>query len=181
MVAANFSCSHIILKHFANVIYSESSSGRGVCSYCKSSLKATLFCKIKSKFDEALWCCLLLRHKTSLLIGVVYRSPNSDMNNDNNLGNLLNEVCSNWKGELLIMGNFNFPQIDWNQWCSNNSDVGGNNFLSSVADQFLYQHVNFPTRYREHTSTNPSLLDLILTRDENDTAGIKSMDPIGKK
>jgi len=85
------------------------------------------------------------------------------MNNDNNLGN---EVCSNWKGELLIMGDFNFPQIDWNHWCSNNSDVSGNNFLSSVADQSLYQHVNFPTRYREHTSTNPSLLDLILTRDE---------------
>jgi len=80
------------------------------------------------------------------------------------VGHSGNEVCSNWKGELLIMGDFNFPQIAWNQWCSNISDVSGNNFLSSVADQFLYQHVNFLTIHREHTSTNPSLLDLIFNQ-----------------
>ena len=50
--------------------------------------------------------------------------------------------------------------------------------MCSVADHFLYQHVNFPTRYREHTKL--SMLDLILTSDENDITDIKSMDPIGK-
>jgi len=77
--------SEVFPKHFLNAIPQESlqitgydlycsdfSSGRGVCLYCNSSLKATLYYKIKRIFDEALWCCLLLRHKTSLLNGVFY-------------------------------------------------------------------------------------------------------------
>ena len=83
------------------------------------------------------------------------------MYNDNYLDKLLDEVQ---KGELLIMGDFNF-HIDWDQWYSASSDISRNNFLCCVADHFLYQLVNFPTRYREHTK--PSMLDLILTDDEN--------------
>ena len=83
------------------------------------------------------------------------------MGNDNNLSRLPDEVCAHWKGELLILGDFNFPHIDWDQWCSNNSDVSGNNFSCSVVDHFLHQHVNFPTRFRDNT--NPSLLDLMMT------------------
>jgi len=50
--------------------------------------------------------------------------------------------------------------IDWEWWCSNNSDVSGNNFLCSVADNFLYQHINFSTRFRENS--NALLLDQII-------------------
>ena len=47
------------------------------------------------------------------LIGVCYRSPNvafSDKENDDLLCDLLNEV----RGKpMLLMGDFNYPDIDW--------------------------------------------------------------------
>ena len=55
--------------------------------------------------------------------------------------------------QVLIMGDFNFPHIDW---VSIDCDKDSESFLDLVQDCFLTQHVHVPTRL-----TN--ILDLVLT------------------
>ena len=51
-------------------------------------------------------------------------------------------------------------------------------FVTTVMDNFLQQHVNQPTRVRE--GQRDSLLDLVLTRDENIISDIEYLKPLGK-
>jgi hypothetical protein len=79
------------------------------------------------------------------------------------------------------MGDFNFPELDWN---NEKSDAGPGHpatlFLKATKDTFLLQHQKLPTWYREGQRAN--VLDLVFTnRDDmiNDvttTAGISKSD-----
>ena len=60
-----------------------SSSGRGVAIYTKNALQATTVNPLPdSSFKDAIWCEIRLCRGDKLLVGCVYRSPNST--NDNN-------------------------------------------------------------------------------------------------
>ena len=67
---------------------------------------------------------------------------------------------------IIIMGDFNFREIDWN---NEETSVGEDHlatiFLESVRDAYLHQHVTETTRYR--SDNIPSLLDLIFTNEEH--------------
>ena len=69
-----------------------------------------------------------------LSTGVCYRSPNAALfGKDNDLlpRDLINEI----RGKpLLLMGNFNFPDIDWD------STPMSNKFVDCVDEAFLTQH-----------------------------------------
>ena len=52
------------------------SDGRGLALYTKNSLSATSV-SFNNNFTESIWCRVNLRHHDSLLVGCVYRSPNS--------------------------------------------------------------------------------------------------------
>ena len=58
---------------------------------------------------------------------------------------------------VLIMGDFNFPGINW---VTLEADVTGSKFLDLTQDYFLIQHVLKPTRY-------DNILDLVLSSKEN--------------
>ena len=77
---------------------------------------------------------------------------------------------------MLIGGDFNFKEIDWeNEFVlGNHPEVDGDdettgakqhisNFMETLQDLYLKQHVTEPTRYRH--SEEPSLFDLILTNE----------------
>ena len=66
----------------------------------------------------------------------------------------------------LIMGDFNLGEINWriNNSHTNESDIASQ-FLECIRDCFLYQHVKENTRYG--AGSEPSLLDLLLTNEEN--------------
>ena len=100
-----------------------------------------------------------------MLIGLVYRSPNSsDINNDKLLHLLQDFSYVHPHTHLLLMGDFNFPDIDW----CNNSVYGTGGSLTSkffdiTQDLFLTQHTSQPTRHKPgHRSSVP---DLIFTLD----------------
>ena len=57
-------------------------------------------------------------------------------------------------------------------------DVGRNIFLSTLYDNFLFQNIEFTTRYRENQK--PSLLDLVITNEEHTILNIHSGEPLGK-
>ena len=84
----------------------------------------------------------------------VYRSPNSSLANDHKL----NEWIDSLTGNFLLVGDFNYPRIDWlNCVC----DGKGNDFLEMIDRKFIAQHVEGGT----HISGNK--LDLVLSSYEN--------------
>ncbi|CAM5117040.1 unnamed protein product [Natator depressus] len=75
---------------------------------------------------------------------------------DRALFNVFNEVNTN--GNCVIMGDFNFPDIDWRMSASNNNRA--QIFLDAIADGFLQQVVAEPTR-------GDAILDLVLVSSED--------------
>ena len=63
------------------------------------------------------------------------------------------------------MGDFNYPEIDWNYTISRAAEIHPSHiFLHSIQDSLLYQHVTQPTRHR--LGESPNTLDLIITNEE---------------
>ena len=79
---------------------------------------------------------------------------------------------------ILIMGDLNFREIDWN---NEETSVGEDHlatiFLESVRDTYLHQHVKEPTRYR--SDNIPSLLDLIFTNEEHMVSDLNYLPGLG--
>lgn len=85
----------------------------------------------------------------SIFVGLVNRSPSSDDQQNNKLLAMMNEMCFQNTSHVLIMGDMNYAEIDWeNQACNTSTDHHAYKFLEKFRDCFLYQHVNEPTHYR---------------------------------
>ena len=59
-----------------------------------------------------------LNNEDKLLIGLVYRSPNRNNDKNNMLQKQLSEAYNNNYPHILIMGDFNIPNIDLENWHS---------------------------------------------------------------
>ena len=151
---------------------------RGIILYIKKNLKATQISFVNSCFNESIWVSIDLKFNETLLIGCIYRSPNSNDNNNSKLIELINEVSNSKFSKLLIMGDFNFPNIDWKLETCSFSNGAASNFLENIKDNFLCQHIMLPTRGRY--GQNTSLLDLILTNDEDIVKDVSINSPLGK-
>ena len=59
--------------------------------------------------------------KDNLLLGGIYRSPQSDSENNGKLLDIINAATSKHFTHTMIVGDFNIPEIDWNLWttCKN--------------------------------------------------------------
>ena len=72
---------------------------------------------------------------------------------------------------LLICGDFNYHGIDWvNESAVKQSDHLAT-FINTIQDCFLHQHVTEPTRFR--SGEEPSLLDLVLRKEEDMTNNLE--------
>ena len=127
---------------------------------------------------ESIWCRIFLTNKDCLLFGVVYRSPNNNIDNSNNLFSLLTQATNTGVSHLLIAGDFNMPHINWNTLSTTSNCGCDGAFLSLLDALFITQHVTFPTRYRNDQT--PSVLDLILSTDQREVTDLTSLPPLGK-
>ena len=152
---------------------------RGVLIYTATYLKATP-CDFSSDFDESIWVGVKLRNKDSLVIGCVYRSPNSDMRNTVELMTNLTNICErNQFTHVLICGDFNLPDIDWvHELSPPNPNSTSYLFVECLPDCFLTQHVMQPTHKRGDQQAN--ILDLILTNEGNMIEDLLYEAPLGK-
>lgn len=150
---------------------------RGVLIYTKSSLAASPSpMSDLCNFDEHCWCEIKLEGKDRLLIGCIYRSPNSNEENNSKLIQDLTKICSKSNSHVLICGDFNYPNINWeNGKCSSH---GASCFLEGIRDCFLHQHVTNPTHHRPNQEAN--ILDLVLTNEEGMVSRLDHKAPIGK-
>ena len=127
--------------------------GGGVLLYIREFLKPAEF-SVNAEFNDNVWCQI-----GDLIVGVCYRSTNyAIVGDDNNskLYDLFNEVNNK---HILLMGDFNFPDVDWSTASVDASaHPDCKRFLEVVEDCFLTQHVVHPTR-------GNAVLDLVFTRE----------------
>jgi len=110
--------------------------------------------KLKSNFSDQTWCKVKIKNGEELLIGVCYHSPNPEFSSKDN-NKMLCEMLEEVRGKpVLLMGDFNYPDIDWST--SQAHTPASQSFVDSIEDSFLTQHV------REGTC-NRAVLDLVVT------------------
>ena len=139
--------------------------GGGVLLYVKNNIKAIHRTDLENDECEMVWC-ELLNGKEKTLVGVCYRSPGSSVEEDRALFRMLGNVKDS---KAMIVGDFNFGDINWER---QEATGQSKEFLDSVNDNFLYQHVNEETRGR-------NILDLVLSSEENMVVGLEVGEPFG--
>lgn len=151
---------------------------RGIILYIDSNLYSSQFeCSIA--FEECLFVELKI-DKTDLLLGSFYRSPNSTEANSKLLIDLINKVNDEHHGKLLLLGDFNFPRINWQNWSvTDNTDqiTIETHFIQCLRKNLLCQHVLEPTRARG--TNNPHILDLVISSDDF-IDEVFNLSPLGK-
>ena len=156
------------------------SKGRGITVQVHKNLKAQEVL-LKTKFEESLWCEVKLKGNDKLLIGCIYRSEGGTSENNRSLNNLLKEATQKRYTHLLIMGDFNYKDIKWNQNLSTPGLSESSEeflFVENLRDCYLYQHITKPTRTRQ--GQEPSILDLVLSNEEGMIQDIEYLSPLGK-
>ena len=100
-------------------------------------------------------CDLKTGDSNLLAIACAYRSRNSTVNNLDNLNVLLKNISDKYNANLIVLGDFNYPRIDWVHYSTNSSISNSNyKFLETTRDCFFQQYVKSSTRTRN--SDNPS-------------------------
>ena len=149
-LAVEYKDSEVAIPDFS-LIRTDSSRGRsgGVAIDLRNDLPPPLiyFDFPAQPMADTLWLQLPVRHPDALLIGLVYRSPSSDLEKDcgllkSNTNSILPQHCSH----LLLLGDFNAPDIMWDEGMS----AGGfpTRLLCLVQEEDWTQHVFEPTCYR---------------------------------
>ena len=154
-------------------------NGRGIIIYVKVKLHVRET-KVGSSYQESVWITIGLQGGDELLVGCIYRSPNSDKNNNECLRSSIKEAYNMNKSHILIVGDFNYPRIDWESWYTPGDDTSSDEyiFIETLRDTYLHQHVVSHTRGRG--TDQPRLLDLVLTNEEGMVEKLKNDAPLGK-
>ena len=153
-------------------------TGRGLLLYVDKRLKSMAI-EIDSDYSEILTVSITLGRKDKLLVALIYRSESGTVENNDKLNGTLRKLCNANHSHLLIMGDFNYPGIDWELLNARGGSGSRESiFLESIMNTYLHQHVMSPTRCRG--KDNPSILDLILTNEEQMINQLKYESPLGK-
>jgi hypothetical protein len=154
--------------------------GRGILLYINNIFGASEV-EMDTTFEENLFVKIKLNNNDKLLIGIIYRSPpNKNMEHHNQLRKLIQEASNTHFSHILIMGDFNYPNIDWEN-CNSNGDSTESieyKFIGNLQDGFLFQHIKINTRWRGTNS--PHILDLIITNEEPMISDLECTSPLGK-
>ena len=146
--------------------------GGGLVIYVKSDLKAS---EVKNTFiDDFKQCCVIsikTENNRSINIALVYRPHNVYDDSDIELNNeKLCEVFKNLPKPFIVVGDFNYSDIDWS---NNTGSAKSRAFLATLSDLFISQHIDFPTHV---SGTMP---DLVLSSNDNLITSVDNTGTIG--
>ena len=133
------------------------------------------------QFDEYLLAEVILPDKVSPTLGGIYRSPSANKAVSTKLlTDFIQRVCDAQPSHLLLVGNFNYSDINWKSLTINDSSSPQpyEEFLEVISSCALYQHVSEPTRYKQGVA--PSLLDLMITNKEGMISNLSYLPLLGK-
>ena len=147
--------------------YIESPEGRGVGLFIKNNLILERCTETEQLFKPSIFGKIKVSSTDYFHIGLVYRSPNSNECDNIKLLKQFDSFTSkiaNRGEQFIIMGDFNFSEIDWScEACSKNDEHNASKFLNIFQKNFLTQFVSQPTHYRAQQT--PTLIDLIISND----------------
>ena len=153
--------------------------GGGTILYVSNDIEQRSCKAMEAKgYESSAWCWIIEKGRKKILVGSIYRSTESNPENNELLLKMVehaNDVAGD--NRLLLLGDFNVPYIDWKEkdlktgarWI----DKG---MLDVVNDCFLHQHVKEDTRFRNDQSSG---LDLAFTKEERDVRNIVINPPLG--
>lgn len=137
----------------------------GVILYIKNDLMPMACEELNKVKFESVWCKIALK-RGEIIVGNCYKSPTASIMEINEMFQVLQSVS---KQQVVIMGDFNFPNIDWDTY---DSDSHGEDFRDLIFDNFLFQHVKQPTREN-------NVLDLVITSEEEMVEDLAVIDKLG--
>jgi Endonuclease/Exonuclease/phosphatase family. len=109
--------------------------GGGLLVYVKDGL-VTETRDTNTTFNEVIALTIRNTLNQKLHIYLMYRSPNSDLENNSELNRTILRVPAN----SLLVGDFNYPDIDWNMMDGSGQSAG---FIDCCQSSFLDQSVEF--------------------------------------
>ena len=153
--------------------------GRGVALYVHNSLNHSACPKLEAEtFDCAAWSAIKLSNNKRLLIVVVYRSPNSQDENNEHLLEILKKAAEVRYEYLMICGDFKLPLVDWDSnLCLDSDHSFTAEFIATVENLNWFQHVQNSTQFR---GEQRSCLDLIFTNEKDMVDEVSELPPLGK-
>ena len=158
--------SHVSPPGYSVFRYDWDRHGGGVMLLVHDSLNA-FRCLDLENDCELLWVELPAK-SSSVLFGVVYRSPSSPVSYLEEFRNsLLRAVACDLP--VFVCGDFNLPNIDWTTVVPSIVSSHASTFCDIMSDCFLTQLVTFPT-CQNH------ILDLVLTNHPDYISSINSYD-----
>ena len=133
----------------------------GVLIYAMNSITSTQILSYSNSVCEVL---IVKLHESDCISCVIYRPPNSKSGDFLPIVDMVREKLKDYtKSDIIICGDFNFPQADWSDpECRNTSAVTGDEkiqlskLLNLTDDLFLQQLITKPTR-------DENTLDLLFT------------------
>jgi hypothetical protein len=153
--------------------------GRGLAMYVKSEMKPSVCDAIISTFSEHIFVECRQSGGEKMLLGLIYRSPNSPAENTAELNKLMLQASALSAGVTVIMGDFNFPEINWEtELSAAGPGHVATTFLKATKDCFFVQHQKEPTRYRQGEKAN--VVDLVFTNGEEIISDISTIAGLGK-
>ena len=141
--------------------------GGGVALYIRNSLDAQVLNLDKENNAESIWVRIMDTNSKGIIIGACYRPPNSDAEQNNLLYNDIRNACR--KGEAILMGDFNFPCIKWENPMGGTTDEI--EMVEMTNDCFLTQFVKAPTR-------GEACLDLVFSNNEDRITKTEVREPL---
>ncbi|KAF8566198.1 hypothetical protein P879_10858 [Paragonimus westermani] len=164
----------IAIPGFSVLRSDRGSQGGGVALYYSTQLKPTVINDPPFQSRETLWCMLPLDATGLCLVAVIYRPPNNSPEADTLLLSDLNQFLARGHTQVLLMGDFNCPQLHTRVHSSGSFQAE----LLALCDLIpLYNHVLQPARFRSNDT--PSILDLLLTNEELMIEGVHYLPPLG--
>ena len=153
---------------------------RGVLIYFKVSLIINEVNLEMEGFKDHVWIEVIGK-RSSLLIGCLYRSPSdesiSGLTESIKKVNSLIEKAYKMNRNLVIAGDFNLKDIDWeNDHVPVDKDYL-KNFIQTLQENYLTQHITEPTRFRDNQESN--VLDLVISSREEIIHGLRYLPPLG--
>ena len=105
-----------------------------------------------------------------------YWSTSPREENNQSLDELITEIDNTSMAFKLIMGDFNYPIVQWTNLHSTSPNKEANELTKTILDCYMSQQVNFLARARGDSI--PSCIDLVITNTDNIVNGMSRQSPL---
>jgi hypothetical protein len=142
--------------------------GGGCLLYVSNKLTSYESPGLDNKGTESVWVDITVNNKDTLTVGMCYRPKDINQEHNTRLEKLIKSASEKW---AIILGDFNHPTINWNDFSYTEKADGY--FIDFVNDCFLTQHILNSTHRAGNT------LDLIMTTEPDMIENIQMIGRLG--